>query len=527
MPAQPCPYVHNNPRSANLYYVRDVPADIRAHVGKSKWKVSLGTAIRAEAVRKALPLAAEHDRQIRAARAPDLVSTLQHADQERLTQSGGVNGHLNWLDERACEASHLAHAAEELREWAAEDGPPAEIPDRDWTQAKLASLDAERASIERHLAREGKLLNGLGLTARDVSGTHPALAHALETAAPDPDAISLKDVLDRWVAQRAPAAPDQYRYPVRLFADLYGAIAVQEITKTHIRDFRDALQRRPRAGGQTFGDSSFSIMLKRAADENLPRVSPITADKDFRCFKTLLGFAVDEGYLEHNPALGIKLHNKKQKFAVLRETKRRPISPDELARLLRAAEQHFTDDDAWFVRLLVYTGARPEEIAQLASTDFVTVQRHLCVRLHDEGDNKLKSPSAYRIIPVHPKLVECRIQEFVDRRRTTSRIFSKMTANGQNRRYANMQRRLTTLMRKKARIEDTRVVPYSIRHAFKDAMRIIGAPEEVVERIMGHSSPSRVVARGYGNPDQVALLAKWMAEADPLNDARIVPDAAT
>jgi integrase len=331
-------------------------------------------------------------------------------------------------------------------------------------------------------------------------------------------------VLARWLAQKAPAAPDQYRYPVRLFADLYGAIPVQEIAKTHIREFRDALQRRPRAGGALFADTPFPVMLKRAEDENLPRVGASTAEKDYRCFKTLLGFAVDEGYLEHNPALGIKLHIKKQKVAEVRKAKRRSISPEELLRLLQAAEQHFSEEDLWFVRILTYTGARPEEIAQLAPADFVTVQGHLCLRLHDEGDNKLKSPSAFRLIPVHPNLVECRIQDFVGRRTTVSQLFSKMTANARKRKYSNMQRRLTTLMRNKAHVQDPRVVPYSIRHAFKDAMRIIGAPEEVVERLMGHSSPSRVVARGYGNPDQVSILAKWMTKVDPLDRARMTLD---
>jgi hypothetical protein len=53
-------YIHRHPGSANLWYVRDIPANIRHLLpqtknGKqpTKWKISLKTAIRREAAVKA------------------------------------------------------------------------------------------------------------------------------------------------------------------------------------------------------------------------------------------------------------------------------------------------------------------------------------------------------------------------------------------------------------------------------------------------------------------------------------------
>lgn len=56
-------------------------------------------------------------------------------------------------------------------------------------------------------------------------------------------------------------------------------------------------------------------------------------------------------------------------------------------------------------------------------------------------------------------------------------------------------------------------------------MRLIQAPEEIGERIMGHKHPEREVSRGYGSIDaMVELLAPWMAKVDPLNKARPVSE---
>ena len=54
-------YLHQRPRSPYWYYVRDVPEDVRAKAGVAKWKRSLRTTVRAEAIKEARRLAVEHD----------------------------------------------------------------------------------------------------------------------------------------------------------------------------------------------------------------------------------------------------------------------------------------------------------------------------------------------------------------------------------------------------------------------------------------------------------------------------------
>lgn len=194
--------------------------------------------------------------------------------------------------------------------------------------------------------------------------------------------------------------------------------------------------------------------------------------------------------------------------------------------MLAAAEDKWAGkpENTWFLRLLIWTGARPEELAQLAARDSKRMAGHLCLHIHDEGENKLKNDASYRVVPIHPELLRLGLEAFVKAAKDRPLLFSTVKADGRSRLYSRMGGRLRRLLRNGAKIGDPRVVPYSIRHSFKDSMRLTGAPEEVVERIMGHRSPERRVARGYGNPDQIPALAKWISTADPLDVRRVIAD---
>jgi integrase len=520
-------YLHQVPRSPYWYYIRDVPADVRAKAGVAKWKQSLRTTARAEALKKARQLAVEHDRLIDEVRKPfvDPFSALSAADRERIESSGGLDLYLKFLDERALESRRNVDRAETLREWVADSGPSDEIPDPDWGAGKAAALLAEQRTIDSQIARDAPLLRQLGLDdARLRQRKHHFLADALASGIIDPKSITLSGVFEKWKECKAPSAPEQYAYPVRLFEELHGAMPMHQIEPAHVREFRDTLIKMPRAGGSPMAGLTLQQRLERAEKDNLPRLDESTAVKYFRSLKTLFKFAASEAYIKADPSGDIGFHAKRKKAADKHKKKRRSLAPDEISRLLDAAERAWSERpaDVWFVRLLVYTGARPEELVQLASTDIGRSHGHLYLRIHDEGQNTIKNASSFRIVPVHPRLIELGFEEFVSSSAVNG-LFPNCKPDSRGRRYTNIGRRLKSLMINEAKIgPDRRVVPYSLRHAFKDALRMAGAPEWMQERIMGHTSPERDVARGYGDPDQLAILGPIMVKVNPLDPSRIV-----
>lgn len=176
----------------------------------------------------------------------------------------------------------------------------------------------------------------------------------------------------------------------------------------------------------------------------------------------------------------------------------------------------------WFLRLLTYTGARPEELAQLSAQDIFTIGKHVCISLHDEGDNHMKNPSSVRKVPVHPELLRLGFEEFRKSAENRSYLFSTLEPDGRGRRYGRMRNRITRLINGKVSA-DPRLVPYSLRHTFRNTMENTDAPEWVIEGIMGHSNPEHKTGRGYGD-QQVAKMAEWIAKADPFDKNRIVAE---
>ena len=92
-------YIHSHPGSANLWCIRDIPANVRHLLpltknGKqpTKWKISLGTAIRREAAIKARSLAIQHDALIASGRTPDPISSLTEQERAAIDAAGGVQG---------------------------------------------------------------------------------------------------------------------------------------------------------------------------------------------------------------------------------------------------------------------------------------------------------------------------------------------------------------------------------------------------------------------------------------------------
>ncbi len=99
-------YLHQRPRSPYWYYVRDVPEDVRAKAGVAKWKRSLRTTERAEAIKEARRLAVEHDQIIEDVRRSkvDRLAGLSPAERERIEASGGLDLYLEFLNRRALES---------------------------------------------------------------------------------------------------------------------------------------------------------------------------------------------------------------------------------------------------------------------------------------------------------------------------------------------------------------------------------------------------------------------------------------
>jgi integrase len=492
------PFVSSVRGSKNLHYKRDVPADVQPVVKKTRWSESLGTGVMREAAARARALAAEHDRIIAAARQGNPLDSLTPEERAKIDDHGSVDAFLKWREERASEADKAKDDAASMREWAASDGPADDVPDPEWADGEAAGLEAKAERIRNSLARD----MALDAKVRPAAAVSTPVLNATlaDLKGHDGDVVTPRDIFEAWKKQKKPAGEAQFRISVEVFEKLFGKVPIKQITKAQIREFRDKL---------ASGDRK-----------------QITSKKYFSSFKTLMKWACEDGYMEDSPCDGVVWRQEKGKFAEEKTESRRTFTVQEIGRILAAIDAFDRRDPArmdtaWFVRLSLWTGARPEELAQLSADDIVKLNDVHCLRIHDLGSNSVKTRAGVREVPIHHRLVEAGFLDFVELRRKGQRLFSTLKPDGRGRLYSRIAGRWKWLLRKHLDMTDKRLCMYSFRHTFKDSLRLIQTPSYVEDRIMGHATKGREVADGYGRA-QIVVLDEWLQKADPLDERRTV-----
>jgi integrase len=189
-----------------------------------------------------------------------------------------------------------------------------------------------------------------------------------------------------------------YTRTLEAFVEVVGDLMVSQVTKQHVRDFRDKLMVMGR-----YWSRGGKIDKGTAAEAD--RLSPKTVHKMVKNLSTFLNWCLKEDIIDRNPALGIDLPT------VPRNQTQPP--PPELADALcrlpplqRASQVGILEWEVlpWFYR---YTGARCGEIAQLRKRDVVTVDGVLCFMVTTEKVSMRKARNQtdpQRLVPVHPQL---------------------------------------------------------------------------------------------------------------------------
>lgn len=150
-------------------------------------------------------------------------------------------------------------------------------------------------------------------------------------------------------------------------------------------------------------------------------------------------------FLLTNPAADVK---PLKRDTVSADKKRLPLAPEQLKDFFEGkfykscapdAEHPYSKSDRswryWLPLLMLFSGARPNELAQLHITDVKqTAKGTWYLDLEDEDDKTLKTETSRRRVPLHPELVRLGILEFVEERKKQAgkngpRLFHELAPN--------------------------------------------------------------------------------------------------
>lgn len=292
----------------------------------------------------------------------------------------------------------------------------------------------------------------------------------------------LSEIIPFWISIQNPAKSSivAFKFVVDKFEKLNPTLSIENTKFEDVKDFVKALQ-----------------------DDNL---SPRTVSKDISFIRALFGIAIGEKWIKSNPAVGHKLPLNKSKQSV------RGYRVEEINGIFSSPvfsnnlRPNGCKGDAafWIPLLLLFTGARREEICQL-TTNRIRKENNinvLDINTIDEDDT-LKTASSVRIIPIHSFLIKLGFLDFVKKieesNNGNSMLFPLLAQNARGHYGQKWGDWWGKYIKQTVGITDSLISPaHSFRHSFITECRRAHISGDISRIITGHTGRKKDDHDNYG-----------------------------
>ncbi|MEA4881056.1 MAG: site-specific integrase [Synergistaceae bacterium] len=199
----------------------------------------------------------------------------------------------------------------------------------------------------------------------------------------------------------------------------------------------------------------------------------------------------------------------------------------------RANAKKLTAAMFWLPLMALYSGARLEELAQLYLADFKIIDGIKCYEftpfIEEDGkitiaeDKRVKNPTSRRVVPIHDKLLELGLWEYVEelKKQGKARLFEELTAYGADKKFSAayskwFNRNLHNRLKITGNDYTGKKVFYSFRHTFINYCLRNKINERCFESFVGHKlkgNEATVTAYAKGLPPKM-LKAEVLDKMD-------------
>lgn len=546
------PYLVRPKDSSNYSYRRVIPLDLRENYGRREIKFSLGTSDLKEASELARIRTVEIDQQFADARRqlpaqttrtlsdPDIerLALLLHRNmlkaEEEMRESGqyidpdqyerfSQQGQDREVELRAAQArGDYAVVSEVVTDLLHHANIELDQEDAKYRKLSLKVLQVVLDATAKQNARMGGEIvptpdEPTGVSLDTLPGGRRTVSLASGRPTPSSDEITLSQVFEKYIEERKleQKTESDFRAYVNRFNELHGDLPLTEITKTHVREFKDAMLKFPSRRTKRLLAMNVPEIIKYADKHpEVARLSPRTVnDKAMGAIGAVLSYASRNGYIEYNPAAGIKVETAK-----VTKTSRLPYSVEDMNRIFRFPV--YTEGDRptggkgeaayWLPILAAFTGARLEELGQLTGGDIKRERGILFLDMTTIHDGKsLKTEASKRRVPIHPTLLELGFLAYFLTRKE-ERLFPELVASHHTGKLTDAWSKWWGRYARQHGGFDKLKVFHSFRHAAKDAFREGDVPEDLRDELMGHAP--RTVGAGYGEGSSIKRLAEAMGK---------------
>lgn len=529
-------------RRGATYYARiRVPLDVADIVGKNELVKSLGTKDEHEAKRLMWPVVEDWNRQFdeirlrRAMTADDKAEavwqhysdTLERDEQSRLltpteeqieTLTGDALDKAVMRNQRKYDAFARSVKLDVMRkhltigETALIDHEVDDFIDRNKLIIDPAS--PERTDLARKLMRAEieALQRTLERDSGDYTGSpkdpivKPITGTAREQAAAGESIMELFEIYARENPKKITADTlNQARRDIGTFLEHVGSTCpVHKMDKKAVREWKALLMQYPVKATETkaFAGMKITQIVKHNERVGKPVLSPRTVNRYLSSLGAFCNWLVNHGYLDQNPLDGMFLA-KEKKISTLPFTTdqmntlfQSPLftgcqSASEWRNIAKPGNVKIRDHRFWVPLIMLYSGARPAEIAQLSIDDVRQEHGHWIMHITTEGDGDktVKTTGSMRVVPVHKELIKLGFLNYHAGMKTAgqSRLFPLAERNTRGQMIADFSREFGRYLIRIGMKTGRGLSLYSFRHGAADALRRAGHLDEQFGFILGHT----------------------------------------
>lgn len=364
----------------------------------------------------------------------------------------------------------------------------------------------------------------------------PATGTAREAAAPGETIMDLFEIYARENPnQIKPDTLAQARRDVGLFVEYVGStFPVSRIDKKAVREWKALLLQYPVKASETkaFEGMKLAQIVKHNEKIKKPVISTSTVNRYLSGFSAFCTWLSNHGYIPVNPAADMFLKKSKDKTT-------KPFTVDELNTLFqspfftgcesdesprfwnKAGKLKIRDHRFWVPLIMLFSGARPAEIAQLNIDDLRQEHGHWIMHIttEGEGDKAVKTAGSMRVVPVHPELVRLGLITYHTLMKAAghSRLFPLAERNARGQMMAAFSRDFPRYLEKIGLKDGRGLSIYSFRHGVADAFRRAGFLDEQFGFMLGHTTGTmtqRYGALPQGMLEQRVELIKAISYPD-------------
>lgn len=375
-------------------------------------------------------------------------------------------------------------------------------PDRGDLARKM--MRAEIEGLERTIERDKGDYSG---TPKDPI-VKPASGTSREQAAPGE---GIMELFEQYAAENPKGiATDtiaQARRDVGSFVDYVGSTCpIHRMDKKAVREWKALLMKYPVKATESsvFAGMKLAQIVRHNEKVGKPVITHRTVNRYLAGFSAFCSWLVHHGYLDNNPADGMFLKKSKEKTTIPFTTDQLNtlfksslftgcLSADEWRNVAKPGNVRIRDHRYWVPLIMLYSGARPAEIAQLAVTDVRQEHGHWIMHIttEGEGDKSVKTDGSMRVVPVHPELVRLGFIKYRDGMEATgnARLFPEAKRNSRGQMMADFSKWFGTFLTKLGMKTGRGLSLYSFRHGATDALRRAGyLDEQFGPIVLGHAS---------------------------------------